>query len=140
MKFSHTLKTSASPERIWSIWIDVENWSNWDTELLNSYLEGNFRLGAVGQLTPKTGRVSTFRISEFDPRKSYTFTVRLPFCSLNVHRYLSSQSGSTYFTHEVFFQGFLAFMFGLLLGRRFQAVLPRIMENVKRIAEIEDKL
>jgi hypothetical protein len=140
MKFSHTLKTSASPEIIWSIWTDVENWSRWDTELLDSRLEDPFGLGAVGQLTPKSGRVSTFRISQLNLGKSYTFTIRLPFCSLNVHRYLSSHSDGTYFTHEVSFQGFLAFVFGLLLGRRFRAVLSHVMENVKQIAEIEDKL
>ncbi len=139
MKFSHTIKTSASPEKIWSIWTNVENWSRWDTELLDSCLEDPFELGAVGQLTPKSGRVSTFRISQFNLGKSYTFTIRLPLCSLNVHRYLSSQSDGTCFTHEVSFQGFLAFVFGLLFGRRFQAALPHVMENVKKIAEMEDQ-
>ena len=64
MKFSHTLKTSASPESIWAIWTNVEHWSEWDTELVDSRLESAFALGAVGTLTPKAGRVSTFRISQ----------------------------------------------------------------------------
>jgi hypothetical protein len=140
MKFSHTIKTSASPEKIWSIWIDVENWSKWDTELLDSHLDSPFGLGAVGKLTPKTGRVSTFKISQFNPGKSYTFSIRLPLCSLNIHRYLSSKSDGTHFTHEISFQGFLSFVFALLLGRKFKAVLPHVMKNVKQIAEIADNL
>ena len=56
MKFSHTLKTSASPERIWAIWTDVDRWSAWDTELSHADLEQPFSLGAVGKLTPKKGR------------------------------------------------------------------------------------
>lgn len=91
MKFSHTLKTSAPPERIWEIWTDVAHWSKWDSEL--------------------------------------------PLCSLNIYRYLSSQSDITHFTHEVSFQGAFAFVFGLLLGRQFRAILPIVMENVKQIAE-----
>jgi hypothetical protein len=135
MKFSHTVRTSASPEKVWAIWTDVEHWSKWDTELLDSWLESSFKLGAIGKLTPKKGRVSTFRISQLSPKTSYTFTVKLPLCRLNVYRYLQIQSGYTEFTHEVSFQGLLAFVFGLLLGRKFQSVLPRVMENIKKVAE-----
>ena len=135
MKFSHTLKTAASPTQIWTIWTDVENWSQWDTELKDARLEGLFRLGAIGKLTPKTGQVARFEISQFTLEESYTFTVQLPLCKLNVYRYLHSRSNDTYFTHEVSFQGLLAPLFGLLLGRQFQTVLPSVMENIKQIAE-----
>lgn len=137
MKFRHTLETSASPEKIWAIWTDVEHWSIWDTELRDAHLNGPFELGAIGKLTPKRGRASTFRISQFNSGNSYTFTLRLPLCNLNVHRYLVSRVGRTYFTHEVSFRGLLAFIFGLLLGQQFKAVLPSVMDNVKSIAEAE---
>ena len=139
MKFSHTLKTSASPEQIWAIWTDVDHWSTWDTELSAARLEGAFVLGAVGKLTPKTGQVSAFRISQLSAGNSYTFTLKLPLCKLNVYRHLLVQSDGTYFTHEVSFQGLLAFLFGLLLGRRFRMVLPSVMENIKRIAEVNNR-
>ena len=135
MKFSHTLKTTASPSQVWEIWIDVAHWSQWDTELTDACVAGLFELGATGELTPKTGRASTFTISQFSPNESYTFTIELPFCCLNIHRYLRSQAGITYFTHEVSFDGWLAWAFGLLLGRKFRSVLPSVMENIKRIAE-----
>lgn len=137
MKFRHTLETSASPEKIWAIWIDVEHWSIWDTELQDAYMDEPFELGAIGKLTPKRGRISTFRISQFNSGNSYTFTLRLPFCSLNVHRYLVSRAGITYFTHEVSFRGLFAWIFGLLLGRQFKAALPGVMDNVRSIAEAE---
>ncbi len=139
MKFNYTLKTSASPEQIWAIWTDVPNWSEWDTELSNSNLDGAFDLGAIGKLKPKSGPTSPFKISQFDAGKSYTLTMKLPLSRLNVYRYLHVQSDGTYFTHEVSFQGFFAFLFGILLGRRFRMKLPGIMENIKRIAEVEHK-
>jgi hypothetical protein len=135
MKFSHTLKTAATPAKIWLIWTDVVHWAEWDTELRDARLEGMFGLGSIGQITPKTGRVAKFKVSQFSPGKSYTFTIKLPLASLNVHRYLSIYPDGVYFTHEVSFQGILAFVFGLLLGTQFRAVLPSVMENVKRIAE-----
>jgi hypothetical protein len=139
MKFKHTVKTSASPETIWRIWTDVEHWSAWDTELYNANLDGLFRLGAIGKLTPKTGRVATFKISQFSLGKSYTFTVELPLCKLNIYRYLRNEPDGAYFTHEVSFNGVLAMGFGLLLGRKFQSQLPTVMENIKRIAEADDR-
>jgi hypothetical protein len=139
MKFSHTLKTSASAAKIWHIWTDVERWSQWDTELHTARLDEPFELGAIGQLTPKRGSTSRFKISQFNPGQSYTFTLKLPLCRLNVHRYLSDRTDGVYFTHEVSFQGLLAFIFGLLLGRQFRSVLPSVMQNVKQIAEFEDR-
>jgi Polyketide cyclase / dehydrase and lipid transport len=147
MKFSHTLKTAASPAQIWAIWTDVEHWSQWDTELKDARLEGAFGLGAVGKLTPKTGQVASFEISQFTLGESYTFTLQLPLCKLNVYRYLHSrwhslslgESNDTSFTHEVSFQGLLSPVFGLLLGRQFQTVLPSVMENIKQIAETKGK-
>lgn len=92
-------------------------------------------IGAIGKLTPKKGQVATFKISQLNPKESYTFTVSLPLSRLNIHRYLQVQPDGTYFTHEVSFNGLLGWLFGLLLGRQFKAVLPSIMENVKQIAE-----
>jgi hypothetical protein len=137
MKFSHTLKTSASAAKIWRIWTDVERWGEWDTELYAARLDTAFELGAIGKLTPKRGSVSTFKISQFSPGESYKFTIKLPLCRLNVHRYLRERPDGLYFTHEVSFQGLFAVIFGLLLGRKFKAVLPSVMQNVKQIAESE---
>jgi Polyketide cyclase / dehydrase and lipid transport len=139
MKFSHTLKTSAEPEKIWAIWTDVEHWAEWDTELSAASLDSAFGLGAVGKLTPKIGQIATFKISQFTPGESYTFTVQLPLCKLNVYRYLRNQPDGLYFTHEVSFQGLLAVVFRVLLGRQFQTVLPTVMENIKQIAETKSK-
>lgn len=137
MKISHTVKTSASPQRIWEIWTDVKNWSDWDTELIDSYLESPFMLEAKGKLTPKKGGVTTFRISQLVPKKSYTFQCKLPLCNLNVSRTLDTQLDGTYFTHKVWFEGISAFVFSRILGKQFQTVLPSVMQNIKRIAEAE---
>jgi hypothetical protein len=135
VKFSYTLKTIATPESIWKIWTDVDRWSDWDTELEDACLRGEFVLGTVGELIPRRGRVSKFRVSQLNPDRSYTITIALPLCKLNIHRYLSINPEGLYFTHEVAFKGLFAPLFGLLLGRRFQAILPRVMENVRQIAE-----
>lgn len=135
MKFSHTLETIAESDRIWDIWTNVEHWPEWDSELEFASLEGDFTLYAQGRLKAKNAPVSVFCISQLEPNKSYTFTTNLPLCKLNVSRYLTTSQGVTSFTHEVSFTGLLSFLFGYLLGRKFQTVLPTVMENIRQLAE-----
>ena len=134
MKFAHTLETSASVERIWSLWIAVNRWPTWDSELESAQLTGDFCLGATGQLTPKVGPRSKFEISALDCGNGYRFTTQLPLCQLHVHRFLELGEPLK-FTHEVSFEGPLAFLFGRVLGKRFQEVLPEVMQALKQLAE-----
>jgi hypothetical protein len=72
MKFDHTVETTASPEKIWAAWTDVERWPQWDTELDSASLEGSFALGAKGRVKPKRGPEARFSISELISGESYT--------------------------------------------------------------------
>lgn len=135
MKFSHTLETTASPDKIWTIWMAVTRWPEWDTELESVQFEGNVALGANGKLTPKTGPKSKFTISQLAPGESYTFITQLPLCKLHVHRFLHNLNNGTRFTHEVSFEGVSAGIFGKLLGKQYQSVLPSAMQNLKTMAE-----
>ena len=136
MKFEHTVGTAAPPERIWKLWTDVERWPVWDTELASASLEKDFEPGARGTLKPRRGPASTLVVSDLKPGESYVFTTRLPLCELKVGRRLVCRDdGGTFFTHEVSFVGPLSFLFGSLLGRRYREFLPRVMDNLRRIAE-----
>lgn len=136
MRFDHTVTTSAAPGDVWAVWADVARWPEWDVELESASIEGGrLASGAKGTLRPKRGPASSFLVSEFEPEEGYAFTTRLPLCELVVRRRLGGDGDSTTFTHEVSFVGPLSFLFGALLGWRFQAALPGVMENVRRIAE-----
>jgi len=138
MKFSHSTTTKASPQTIWAIWTDVENWANWDTELRSAQLEGSFQLGAKGLLVPKKGVKSAFEITEYVPNQSYAFTTKLPLAKLKVRRFLAETEPATKFVHEVSFSGLLGGLWSLILGGTFKDALPKVMENLRRLAEAEE--
>ena len=136
MKFDHIVETSAPPEKIWAAWTDVDHWPQWDTELDSASLDGSFALGTRGRVKPKRGPAARISISELSPGESYTGTTRSLLCGLKVRRHLTRKDGgATYFTHEVSFVGPLASVFGNLPGRRYRKALPRVMENLQKIAE-----
>lgn len=137
MRLEHTTSTGAAPGDVWAVWTDVERWPERDEKLESASVDGGrMALGAKGTLKPNRAPASPFVVSEFGPEEGYAFATRLPLCELVVRRRLGKDSdGGTAFTHEVAFVGPLSFLFGAILGGRFRAALPRVMESVRRIAE-----
>ncbi|MEL7222748.1 MAG: SRPBCC family protein, partial [Bacteroidota bacterium] len=103
--FWYSLETTASPDKIWSIWTDVPNWKDWDSGLKNATLNGSFELKSKGTILSLEDRTSKFQIVEFMDGQSYTFKTKLPLASLYVRRCLEVRGGRTVFTHEVWFEG-----------------------------------
>ena len=132
--FSHTLQTTARPETIWRIWIDVPNWKNWDDGLREAQLNGSFEVGTKGTLIPDKGQKAKFQITALVPGQSYTFKTKLPLGALHVRRTLKIEGGNTLFTHEVWFTGLTKGIFARVLGRKYRAILPSVMDKINVIA------
>lgn len=136
--FSHTVETTASPDVIWAFWTDTDTWPSWDTELESARLDGSFALDRVGELV-SDGRTSTFWISEWQPTDRYAFSTRLPAGKLVVTRWLERlPDGGTRFTHDVQFRGLGGVLLSPLLGKRFKAALPGVMERLAALGENSD--
>lgn len=133
--FSHTVITTAAPERIWQIWTDVANWKAWDKGLKAAELSGPFVAGSTGKLIPDKGPTSRFKLTEVVAGQSYTFKTKLPLGALYVKRTLGQQNGKTAFTHEVWFTGLTKGIFGNALGKNYRNILPDVMTTIKTIAE-----
>lgn len=135
MHFEHTVETTAPAERIWQLWTDVAGWPRWDTALVAAQLDGPFAHNARGRLQSKGSPESVFTVIELEPGRTYTFAVPLLFAELRVRRALTPTPTGTRYTHEVSLVGPLGWLFGLLLGRQFRAMLPGVMERLRQLAE-----
>lgn len=135
MEFSHSLLTTASPEKVWNIWTDVKNWKNWDFGLKDAQIKGKFDKDAEGFLVPEKGPKTPFKVTNFKPNFTYTFTSKLPFAKLHVRRLLGYHNQKTIITHDIWIEGPLSAFWWQMLGRRYSKLLPRILEKVKQIAE-----
>ena len=133
--FWHSSTTDASPDKIWAVWTDVEQWHTWDKGLQSAEMSGPFAFKAKGTITSLEGRKSKFKVVEYEEGKSYTFKTALPLGGLYVKRYLEVKDGQTHFTHEVWFKGLTAGIFAKNFGPQFREVLPEVLELVKAKAE-----
>lgn len=135
--FAHTRESPASPEAIWALWTDVQTWPTWDTEIEAVTLNGPIGLGQTGTLT-SGGRQSRITVTAWDPPRSYAFATRLPLGSLVVTRTLQPHGEGTRFTHDVAFRGLGGRLLAPILGKKFRAALPVVMESLDSLASSPD--
>ena len=133
-RFHYVTSTTASEEEIWRHWTHVASWKRWDHGLAAATIDGPFVQGANGTLIPNTGRDATFTIVDLDPGRSYTFDTKLPGARLRIRRDFVGGPTPT-FRHEVSFEGPLAVVWSVLLGRGFRRQLPGSMSLLAEQAE-----
>lgn len=135
--FKHSILVNNSKEKIWNYLIDVSRWKEWDSELNHAEISGSFVTGTSGILVPKKGPKLKFYLSEIIPNKSYTFVTKMPVGALVIQRILEENEQQIRFTDNIQFTGFLKRTFGILLGKGFRAVLPKVMQQFSELAEKE---
>ncbi|MFG3363339.1 polyketide cyclase, partial [Streptomyces griseofuscus] len=62
--YEHSIETSATPEAIWRLWADVENWGTWNAEIEKIEMNGPFAAGTQITMTPPGDDPVLLRIAE----------------------------------------------------------------------------
>ncbi|MBS0624860.1 MAG: SRPBCC family protein [Verrucomicrobia bacterium] len=132
----HTEKTKASPQAIWAIWKDVENWNTWDSGLEYSKIDGPFEAGTRGKLRPKGGPEFETLLTCVEPLKKFVDTAKLPLALFVMEHFIQeSPDGMTLVTHRVEIQGFLAPFFAIVIGSGIKKNMPSEMRAMIKKAE-----
>ena len=131
----HTIKIHASPEKIFAIYSDVENWKSWDSEVISSSLDGSFKAGSIGSLKPKSGPKSKILIETVIPNISFCVSSKLPLCLMRFGHDLEKKGDYTLVTHSIHFSGPLSFLFKRLIGNQISKTLAHSLNGLKQKAE-----
>lgn len=51
-QYQHSIESSATPEAIWRLWADVDNWGTWNAEIEKIEMDGPFAPGTQITMTP----------------------------------------------------------------------------------------
>ena len=131
----HTLETTALPENIWALWAEISGYKEWDDGIEWAKLNGEFKVGAVGELKPNSGRPAVFTINEMIEGRSFSSLTPLPFARLRFHHWMEPTSMGTRLTHRIDVEGPLAWIWALSFRGVFRAGLPGAMRKLARLAE-----
>ncbi|PIE00869.1 MAG: polyketide cyclase/dehydrase and lipid transport [Acidobacteria bacterium] len=130
-----TIKTKATPEQIWKLWSDVDNWNSWDTQTEYSSLNGDFEVGTELIIKPAGGPKSKCKLIEVSPKKSFTVLGSLPLTKMYFIHELEKKGSETSITHSVEMKGPLTFMFSRIIGKNMEEELKEAMDNLAKMAE-----
>ncbi|NRD73449.1 SRPBCC family protein [Shewanella sp. VB17] len=135
MIFEERIVIKAPANDIYALYVDVDNWNQWDEEVKDSYLTGVFEMGASGTITPKNGPKSRIQLTQVVPNQSFIVTSKLPFCLLSFEHELIVKGDITEVIHKVTFSGLTSFLFGKLVGSQIHKGLPLTLQGLKIRAE-----
>lgn len=133
----HSVKTKASPQAIWALWEDINNWSQWDHGIEHSKLFGLFEVGAKGWLKPAGGPKVNFEILELEFLKTFRDRSYLPLTKLDFTHRLSRDGDFTVVTQQVEMTGPLAFIFSKIVGTGIKKDMPLAMQKLVDLAEVQ---
>jgi hypothetical protein len=99
---SHTQQTNATPEQIWALWSDVDNWPEWDLGLVACWLQGAFAPGTTFTLRPRgSDQDITATLNVVEPNRRFSDATVLPFGTLQAIHEIDTDSGMTKVTHTI---------------------------------------
>ncbi|MBK6292973.1 MAG: SRPBCC family protein [Rhodoferax sp.] len=112
MQVEHRIAVAASPEVIFDIYADVENWPTWDPDTKRASIDGSFQVGSDGRLTPTKGSTVPIVLTKVVPAKCFTVESKIPLFRLLFEHELTRVPGATEVVHRVTLSGLLSIVLG----------------------------
>lgn len=135
MQFKQEITINTSPTTIFEKYTDVSSWKEWDTDVKESSLIGEFIIGSSGSLTPTKGPKAKFVLTEVTVNQSFTSETKLPLCVMVFRHELETLGDTTKVTHSVSFTGITSFIFSKLIGESINKALPGTLKRLKEACE-----
>jgi hypothetical protein len=125
----HTAETVTSPEAIWHVLRDLDQWASWDTSMEWVRLQGPFQVGSQVTMKPKGQDPITSVIVEASKNQLYADQTDLGDVTLRFsHTLQPLASGGTKVTHRLEVTGPAADQVGPELGPAITEDFPEAME------------
>ena len=135
MQVEHRIAIAASPETVFRIYEDVQNWHTGDPDTKQAVLDGPFRVGSRGRITPPKGMSVPMLLTQVVPARCFTVESKIPLFRMVFEHELVPVPGATEVVHRVTFSGLLSFVLGPMLSKQLNAGLPVTLRKLKTRAE-----
>jgi len=126
----HTIETKATPEQIWRVWQDVENWKNWDQEIELSQIDGPFQAGTTGSTKFVGTPLLKTLLTKVEPQKLVVQEAYLSGAKVISYQSMSQVADQTRVTFQVEIQGPLSLFYAKKLQQFIKEKIPAEMEEM----------
>ena len=127
-----SIETSASPARVWQLFVDVARWKDWNAGIEKIDIHGPFANGTTFTMQPPGQDVITSKLIDVKPNEGFTDETVVDDTRVIVsHRLVTLPSGRTKIIYSTEITGPAADEFGPMVTSDF----PEVLAALKRLAE-----
>ncbi len=128
--------TSASPERVWRLWRDPNNWSGWNSGIASAQLNGPLANGATGKMATTRGSSHDVVFSDVAEGRRFSMSMAgAPLTTFTFNCEISPDGEGSRIEQNVAISGPLAFLFGPMMGAEMAKHFVPVLDDLARAAE-----
>ena len=134
---SVVIDIAASPERVWQVISDVEDWPRWTTSMseVKRLDAGPLRVGSRARVKQPGYPVLVWEVTELDEGTSFTWVTRTPGVVATAGHVISATADGSRLTLSVSWTGLFGGLTGALAGKRTRKSITRDANGHKACAE-----
>ena len=131
-----SIETSATPERIWKVWSDVDNWPDWNPDMKASHLDGAMGLGATGTIDTRSGGKHDVVVTHYEEGRSFELeSTALPATKLAIRATITPAGSGTRMTQGFEPRGLLAPLVGPMMSGTILKTFNEVLGGLKQKVE-----
>jgi uncharacterized protein YndB with AHSA1/START domain len=128
--------TSASPERVWSLWRDPANWSAWNSGIASAEVAGPIGNGATGKMTTSRGSTHDVVFSNFVEGRGFSMTMSgPPLTTITFTCEITPEGSGSTIAQHVAISGPLGFIFAPMMGNEMAKHFVPVLDDLAQAAE-----
>lgn len=138
MRFAVSAHIDAEPEAVWAVLTDLQRWPQWTESVarVERLDDGPFAVGSTARVEQPRLRPMVWRVTEFDPGWSFTWTATSGgVITLGGHRLTPLPEGGARLDLSIHQSGLLAPLVGLLAGSTTRRYIVMKAAGLKRHCE-----
>ena len=137
-EFQQSIDIDAPPAVVWDVLVDIERWPEWTASVERATMksDGPLALGSVARLKQPDNRAANWRVTQFDPRHSFTWiSSPMPGVRADAIHQIEPRGEGSRVTLTVTTSGFFAPLLNRLIMRASARFMPMEAAGLKKRSE-----
>lgn len=130
--------SNVCPKRIWQHWIDINNWTQWHSDLDYCQLEGAFEVGNHFMLKPKGVPAVKIKLTEINEGHSFTDCTQFFGAKMYDTHSMQVQGGGVLLMNHLVVTGPLKWLWIKLVAQNVADTVPKEMDALVEVAKNSD--
>lgn len=119
----------ATPEQMWKLFSNVNNWHTWDTGIEYAKMEGKFEQGNHFILRPKGGPNVKIVLTEVVENRKYVDVTSFPLAKMYDEHLFEATPEGLKITNTIWVKGLLSFLWIKLVAQKIVDSTPSDVQN-----------